>query len=170
MMKALDPFSLAPFSCEVPRPSGRELLIKIQAVGVNRADLLQRQNRYPLPPSASPILGIEISGIIEKKGPLARRVKIGERVMGLIEGGGYAEYALMEEPLAIPIPPSLSFQEAAAIPEAFSLAYQAFFLLGAKLQAKQTVLIHAGASGMGSACLYYSRFPQKTNLLFAMWR
>ena len=139
-----------------PRPQPREILVRVKAASVNRADILQRRGKYPPPPGASPILGLDIAGVVEARGPEARRWKQGDRVFGLIPGGGYAQYAVIHEDLAMPIPESMSFEEAAAIPEVFLTAYQALFWLG-RLQPGEWVLIHAGASGVGTAAIQLAR-------------
>jgi tumor protein p53-inducible protein 3 len=160
-MKILDPLSLQIVEAEDPKVSHRKLLVEVRATGVNRADLLQRKKLYPLPPSISPVLGIEIAGIVKEIGPEVRHCKVGDRVMGLIEGGGYAQYALLEEELSLPISEFFSFEEAAAIPEAFSLAYQTFFLLG-HLKPNQTILIHGGAGAMGNALIQLAHLLKGT--------
>lgn len=143
---------------EVPRPEPglHEVLVRVKAASVNRADILQRQGKYPPPPGASPILGLDIAGVVEALGPEVRRWRPGDRVFGLLSGGGYAEYATIHEELAMPIPEALSFEEAAAIPEVFLTAYQALFWLG-RLRSGEWVLIHAGASGVGTAAIQLAR-------------
>jgi tumor protein p53-inducible protein 3 len=141
-----------------PQPAPGELLVKVKAAGVNRADVLQRQGRYPPPPGASPLLGLEVAGVVEDVGAAPGRngASVGDRVFGLLSGGGYAEYAVLPAAMAIPIPENLSFEEAATIPEAFLTAYQCLFWLGG-LQAGRQVLIHAGASGVGTAAIQLVR-------------
>lgn len=140
----------------MPTTSDDELLIKVQATALNRADILQKYGKYPVPPGASPILGLEMSGIIEQIGKHVTNWKIGDRVCGLLPGGGYAEYVSLPSQLAIPIPDDMSFEEAAAIPEVFLTAYLNVFELG-RLKEKETVLIHAGASGVGTAAIQLAK-------------
>ena len=143
---------------EVPKPgfSKDELLIKVKAAGVNRADILQRQGLYPPPAGSSSIIGLEIAGNIEARGKNCLEWKTGERVLCLLSGGGYAEYVAVHKKMAMKIPENLSYQEAAAIPEAYLTAFQSIVWL-AKLQAGQSILIHAGASGVGSAAIQIAR-------------
>ncbi len=141
---------------ERPVPGPQELLVRVKATALNRADLLQRRGLYPPPPGESEILGLEMAGIVEETGPRCSRFRPGDRVFGLLAGGGYAEYVTLHEKMAMPIPPNLDFPRAAAIPEAFLTAYQALFWLGG-LQPGHTVLIHAGASGVGTAAIQLTR-------------
>lgn len=135
-----------------PEPSSREIRIKVKATALNRADLLQREGKYPPPPGESPIMGLEFAGEVEKLGAGVQKWKLGDRVCGLLAGGGYAEYVILHEDMAMPIPENLDFLAAAAIPEAFLTAFQALVWI-ADLKANETVLIHAGASGVGTAAL-----------------
>ncbi len=139
-----------------PEPKGGEVLVRVHAAGVNHADLLQREGKYPPPPGASKILGLEASGTIEKLGVGASRFMQGDRVMCLLSGGGYAEKVTVPEAQCIPIPHNLSFEEAASIPETFLTAYQSLFLIG-EIQPEQWVLIHAGGSGVGTAAIQLAR-------------
>ncbi|MEO8166669.1 MAG: NAD(P)H-quinone oxidoreductase, partial [bacterium] len=139
-----------------PEPGKNEILVKVDAAGINRADTLQRQGKYPPPKGASPVLGLEIAGRVEEVGDETSRWKRGDNVFGLLPGGGYAEFAIMHEDLAMPVPHSFSMIDAAAIPEVFLTAYQAL-LWHAKLQAGEYVLIHAGASGVGTAAIQLAR-------------
>ncbi len=126
-----------------------ELLVRVRATAANRADLLQRRGAYAPPSGASPILGLELAGeVVAPAGPW----RAGDRVMAVVTGGGYAELAAVPVGMAMPIPENLSFEQAAAIPEAFLTAYLNLFTLG-RLQTGETVLIHAGASGVGSAAI-----------------
>ena len=133
-----------------PRPGADELLVRVKATALNRADILQRKGHYPPPEGASPILGLEMAGVVEEVGVACEGWTPGDRVFGLRPGGGYAEYAVIPAALALPIPDRLGFEEAAAIPEVFLTAYQALYWLG-ELAAGDRVLIHAGASGVGTA-------------------
>ncbi|KPA80449.1 putative mitochondrial oxidoreductase [Leptomonas pyrrhocoris] len=138
---------------QLPRPvitNPREVLIRVKAAGINRADVAQRYGHYPPPKGSSELLGLEVSGVIEQVGPDVKRFKDGDKVMALLSGGGYAEYAVAHEGSVMHIPQGYSFIEAAAIPEAFLTAWQALKFHG-NLQKGQTALIHAGASGVGTA-------------------
>ncbi|HMB92445.1 MAG TPA: NAD(P)H-quinone oxidoreductase [Rhodothermales bacterium] len=139
-----------------PEPAEDELLVRVQATALNRADLLQRQGAYPPPKGASDILGLELAGTVAEVGTGCDGWAVGDRVFGLLPGGGYAEYAVLPGRMAMPIPAILSFEEAAAIPEVFLTAFQALFWLG-QLQEGQHVLIHAGASGVGTAAIQLAR-------------
>jgi len=141
---------------EQPMPGSYELLVKVHATALNRADTLQRQGKYPPPKGASPILGLEIAGVVEVAGINCTKFKKGDKVFGLLPGGGYAEYAVIDEAMAMPMPENLSFEEAAAIPEVFLTAWQALVWLG-KLQPGERALIHAGASGVGTAAIQLGR-------------
>ncbi|PEL13276.1 NAD(P)H-quinone oxidoreductase [Bacillus sp. AFS017336] len=140
----------------MPALGENELLVKVHATAINRADLLQKHGKYAVPPGASPILGLEMSGIVEQIGPNVTNWNIGDRVCGLLPGGGYAQYVSIPADLVIPIPDHLSFEDAAAIPEVFLTAYLNLFELG-KLKENETVLIHAGASGVGTAAIQLAR-------------
>lgn len=139
---------------EMDKPviSEDELLVRVKATALNRADLDQRKGNYPPPKGASEILGLEVSGIVEQIGENAHGWKKGDRVFALVPGGGYAEYAVVSAGMAMPMPESFSFEQAAAIPEVFLTAYLNLFQLGG-LKEGQTVLIHAGASGVGTAAI-----------------
>lgn len=139
-----------------PRPGADEILVKVKATAVNRADLHQRAGKYPPPEGASDILGLEGAGIVEGVGKSVSRWEPGDRVFGLLSGGGYAEYCIMPEKMAIPVPENLSLTEAAAIPETFLTAFQALKWMG-ELQRSETVLIHAGGSGVGTAAIQLAR-------------
>ena len=141
---------------EKPVPKENEILVKVNSSALNRADTLQRRGKYPPPKGASPILGLEIAGTVEAAGSNVTKWKIGDKVFGLIPGGGYAEYAVINEEMAMPVPENLSMNESAAIPEVFLTAYQALVLYG-NLQKDETVLIHAGASGVGTAAIQIVR-------------
>lgn len=139
-----------------PRPSSGEVLVKVHASALNRADTLQRRGFYPPPPGASPILGLEMAGEIVEVGSEVQNWKIGDRVCALLPGGGYAAFVTVPSALLLPIPERWSYEEAAGIPEVFLTAYQALVWL-ADLQANETILIHAGASGVGTAALQIAR-------------
>lgn len=139
-----------------PAPSEHEILVKVAATALNRADILQRQGYYPPPKGESDIPGLEMAGTVVETGRAVRRWKKGDRICGLLAGGGYAEYAAIHEAMALPIPGSMSFVEAAAIPEVFLTAFQALRWL-AYLKEKEWVLIHAGASGVGTAAIQLAK-------------
>lgn len=139
-----------------PAPKADEVLVKIKAASVNRADIMQREGKYPPPPGESPILGLDVAGVVEKTGEDCVNFSVGDAVMALVGGGGYAEYVAVPECMAMPIPKSMSFTDAAAIPEAFLTAYQALYFI-ANLEPRQNVLIHAGASGVGSAAIQLAK-------------
>ncbi len=124
-------------------------LIKVEAAGVNRPDVLQRRGLYPPPPGASEIPGLEIAGEVVALGEGTKRFNIGDKVCALVAGGGYAEYCIVHESNALPVPPGLSMIEAAALPETFFTVWTNLFQRG-KLQMGETVLIHGGASGIGT--------------------
>ncbi len=141
---------------EKPSPQTKQILVKVNAAGVNRADIMQREGKYPAPKGASPILGLEIAGVVDEVGSEVSNWKKGDKVFGLIPGGGYAQYAVIDEEMAMPLPENLSMTKAAAIPEVFLTAYQALIYYG-KIQSGETVLIHAGASGVGTAAIQIAR-------------
>jgi putative PIG3 family NAD(P)H quinone oxidoreductase len=140
-----------------PRPGLREVLLDVRATALNRADLLQRRGLYPPPPGASDILGLECSGVVAALGPGAARFAVGARVMALLAGGGYAEQVVVHEDVLLPVPERLSFEEAAAVPEAFLTASEAL-LVEAELSAGQRVLVTAAASGVGSAAIQIAKW------------
>ena len=147
-----------------PTPGSRELLVKVEATALNRADLLQKSKNYPVPEGASPILGLEMAGIVEECGEDAGDFEPGDHVMGLLAGGGYAKYCVVREDHVIKKPQTLSFEQAAAIPEVFLTAFQGLFWLG-ELFEDDTVLIHAGASGVGSAAIQLARQVPGTTII-----
>lgn len=136
-----------------PSPDKGEVLVEVKAAAVNRTDLINRQSRNGY--MKSPILGVEVAGVVVETGSDVN-IDIGTPVMGLVNGGGYAEYAVMPVERAMTIPDNLSFVEAAAIPEVFLTAYQTLFWIG-KLQADEHVLIHAGGSGVGTAAIQLAK-------------
>jgi NADPH2:quinone reductase len=142
---------------EVPEPEPRahEVLIEIHAVALNRADLMQRAGEYPSPPDWPEWMGLEVAGII-LKAPAGSRWRIGDKVCALLGGGGYAEKVAVPADLALPVPPGLSMAEAAAIPEAFTTSYLNLCLEG-RMKAGDTVLIQAGASGLGMAAIQLAK-------------
>ncbi len=129
-----------------------DILVGTRATAINRADLLQKIGKYPPPPGESAILGLEMAGVVEAVGPAVTQWKVGDRVCALLPGGGYAAKVKVPEGLALAIPPGLSFEEAAGIPEVFLTAYLNIFLLGG-LQPDQSVLVHAAGGGVGAAAI-----------------
>ena len=140
-----------------PTPGLGEIAIDIHASALNRADLLQRRGLYPPPPGVTDILGLECAGVVSELGPgCVGTFQLGARVMVLLGGGGYAERIVVPEALAMPVPEALSFEEAAAIPEAFLTAREALIAAG-RVAAREAVLIHAAAGGVGSAAVQLAR-------------
>jgi putative PIG3 family NAD(P)H quinone oxidoreductase len=135
-----------------PSPSADEVLLKVHATAVNRADLLQRAGFYPPPKGATSILGLEASGTVAAVGDHVVGWELGQRVCALLPGGGYAEYVIVPASMLLPVPPCLDHEQAAAIPEVF---YTAFvnLILEAGMKKGDTVVIHAGASGVGTAAI-----------------
>ncbi|MBV4505983.1 NAD(P)H-quinone oxidoreductase [Pseudomonas sp. BW13M1] len=136
---------------ERPACDAGQVRIRVAAAGLNRADLLQRAGLYPPPPGASPYMGLECSGIIEEVGAGADW-RVGDRVCALLAGGGMAEEVVVDARHVLPVPEGLSLHEAAAVPEVYATAWLNIFQLGA-LKAGEKVLVHAGASGVGSAAI-----------------
>ena len=132
--------------------SPEEVLVNIKATAVNRADLLQAQGLYPPPPGESEIMGLEMCGEVAAVGDAAEGWQIGDRVLGLLAGGGYAEQIAIHPQMLIRLPDSWSFAEGAAIPEVWLTAFSNLFMEGA-LQSGQSLLIHAGGSGVGTAAV-----------------
>ena len=141
-------------STEMPQPipGPEQILVHVKACALNRADLLQRRGKYPPPKGAPETLGLEIAGQIVAMGANVTGFGCGEKVFGLVAGGGYAEYCLLDQGMAMQIPENLTYAQAAAISEAFLTAQEAMFSLG-ELAPDETILIHAGGSGVGSAAL-----------------
>ena len=136
----------------VPKPGPGQLLLKVAAAGVNRPDVLQRQGRYPVPPGASLLPGLEAAGEVVAVGTETRRFKVGDVVTGLLNGGGYAQYAILEEGAALPVPAGLSMREAAAMPETFFTVWHNVFQRGC-LKAGERLLVHGGSSGIGTTAI-----------------
>ena len=129
-----------------------EVLIRIKASAINRADLLQRGGNYPVPPGASPILGLECAGVVEEVGGQVRNFIKGEEVCALLAGGGYAEKVSVPSGQVLKVPKGFSFEQAAALPEVFATAYFNLYM-EANLSEGEKALIHAGASGVGTAAI-----------------
>ncbi|MFD0869742.1 Quinone oxidoreductase 1 [Chlamydia abortus] len=132
------------------------LIVQVKATALNRADLMQKRGLYPPPKGASPILGLEMAGEVVQVGGSVKDWKPGDRVFALLPGGGYAEKVSIPAGMAMPIPDGWSYEQAAAVPEVFLTAYLNLFMLGG-LREGSTVLIHAGASGVGSAAIQLVR-------------
>lgn len=141
---------------DTPRPKEKEILIRVHATALNRADTLQRMGHYPPPKGDSEILGLEIAGEVVEIGNKAGKWKIGDRIFGLVGGGGYAEYAVIHEDHAMAIPDKMSMTDAAGIAEVFLTAHQSLNWL-AKLTKTESILIHAGASGVGTAAIQIAK-------------
>ncbi|MFB6247555.1 MAG: NAD(P)H-quinone oxidoreductase [Salinibacter sp.] len=139
-----------------PEPAADEVLVRVHATALNRADTFQRQGHYPPPDGASDILGLEMAGTVAETGTHVLDWHGEDRVFALLDGGGYAEYTVVHKDRLMAVPPGLSMQEAAALPEVFLTAYQALHWLGG-LQAGHHVLVHAGASGVGTAAVQLIR-------------
>lgn len=140
-----------------PRPGPQEVLMRVEAAGVNRADLLQRQGLYPPPPGASSILGLECAGSITEVGSDVRGFAIGDRVMALLTGGGYAEMAIADAGSVMVIPDSWTMVEAAAFPEVYATAWLNLGILAA-IEKGERILVHGGSGGVGTAAIQLARF------------
>ncbi len=139
-----------------PTPSPREVVVRVHASGVNRADTLQRRGLYPPPPGASEAPGLEFAGVVDEVGEAVTRWRHGDRVMGIVAGGGYAERVVADERVAVAVPAGMDMTAAGAIPEVYMTAYDAVFLQ-AGLKRGETLLIHAVGSGVGTAALQLAR-------------
>lgn len=137
---------------EVPVPAQQEVLIRVNAAGINRPDVFQRKGLYPPPPGASDILGLEVSGEVIAVGADVTEQQPGDFVCALLNGGGYAEYVAVDQSLCLPVPKGLSLLEAAALPETFFTVWHNLFQK-AQLQAGETCLIHGGTSGIGTTAI-----------------
>lgn len=146
------PEVLQPVTLPVPQPERGQVLIKVAAAGVNRPDVVQRLGLYPAPKGHSEIPGLEASGTVAVIGTDTHRFKIGDKVMALVNGGGYAEYCLADEGSCLPVPGNLSMVEAAAVPEGFFTVWHNVFERGA-LKPGEWFLMHGGTSGIGVAAI-----------------
>ncbi|WP_145561056.1 NAD(P)H-quinone oxidoreductase [Yersinia mollaretii] len=156
------PEVLVPVTRPTPMPASGEILIKVSAAGVNRPDVMQRRGQYAPPSGASDIPGLEVAGEVVATAADVSRFKVGDRVCGLIAGGGYAQYCVIHETNALPIPDSLTDIEAAALPETFFTVWTNLFQRG-HFTAGETVLIHGGSSGIGTTAILLSKaFGAKT--------
>lgn len=140
--------------CDAPRPEigANDVLVRNRATAINRADLMQRAGLYPPPPGASDIMGLECAGVIEAVGSSVTEWEEGDRVCALLAGGGYAQYTAVPEGQLLPIPGELDYEQAAALPEVFATAYLNIYVEAAA-QPGECVLLHAGASGVGTAAI-----------------
>lgn len=147
---------LRPIQRAVPKPKAGEILVRISAAGVNRPDVLQRQGNYAPPPGASDIPGLEIAGDVVAIGDGVKRYCVGDKVVALLAGGGYAEYATVHETNALPLPSGYGYSEAAAIPETFFTVWHNVFERGG-LKKGETLLIHGGSSGIGTTAIQLAK-------------
>jgi len=136
----------------IPEPKADEVLVKVHAFGINRPDILQRQGLYPMPKGVTPVPGLEVAGEVVAVGSDVNQFKVGDKVCGLTNGGGYAEYCVVPESQTLNIPENVSFVQAAAIPETFFTVWANVFQMG-KAKAGETVLVHGGTSGIGTTAL-----------------
>ncbi|MCB5306616.1 NAD(P)H-quinone oxidoreductase [Yersinia massiliensis] len=156
------PEVLVPVKRPIPMPAAGEILVKVSATGVNRPDVLQRRGHYAPPPGASDIPGLEVAGEVIAIAADVTRFKIGDKVCGLIAGGGYAQYCVIHETNSLPIPDGLTDIEAAALPETFFTVWTNLFQRG-RFTPGETVLIHGGTSGIGTTAIMLSKaFGAKT--------
>ncbi|MET0427345.1 MAG: NAD(P)H-quinone oxidoreductase [Microvirga sp.] len=139
-----------------PEPGQGQVLVRVEAAGINRPDVMQREGRYPPPPGASDVLGLELAGIVEALGPGAGRFQPGDRVMALVQSGAYAEWAVVDEAVALPVPEGLPAVEAGAIPETYFTVWSNGFER-ARLQAGESLLIHGGSSGIGTTAILLAK-------------
>src|SRR5437868_10311285 len=150
------PEVLVPETRPLPKPGPGEILIKVQAAGVNRPDVAQRSGSYPPPPGASDLPGLEVSGEVVALGTGAVRHKLGDKVMSLVAGGGYAQYCIAQDAQAMTVPPALSMLEAGALSETLMTVWHNVFERGA-LKPGETLLIHGGSSGIGTMAIQLAK-------------
>jgi NADPH:quinone reductase len=139
-----------------PEPKADEVLIRVEAAGVSRADVLQRQGKYPPPRNASPVLGLDVAGTVEQVGEAVTRWKAGDAVVALVNGGGYAEYCVAPASQVLPLPPNWTLAEAATLPENVFTVFDNLVTRG-RLKRGERVLVHGGTSGIGSMALMLAR-------------
>jgi putative PIG3 family NAD(P)H quinone oxidoreductase len=142
--------------CPIPKPKPFELLIRVNAFALNRADILQRQGKYPPPAGESEVLGLELAGIVVAIGDEVKKRQVGDKVFGLVGGGAYADYCALDERLTIALPDTMDMITAAGTIEAFVTANETIIEKG-KLNANETLLIHAGASGVGTSAIQLAK-------------
>src|SRR2546423_10934131 len=150
------PEVLVPETRPVPLPAPDQILVKVAAAGVNRPDVAQRSGAYPPPPGASDLPGLEIAGEVVALGAGAVRHKLGDKVMSLVAGGGYAQYCIAQDGQAMTVPPQLTIAEAGALPETLMTVWHNVFERGA-LKPGETLLIHAGSSGIGTLAIQLAK-------------
>ena len=150
------PEALVPGERPLPTPKPNEILVKVAAAGVNRPDILQRQGLYAVPPDASDLPGLEIAGEVVACGAKATRWKVGDKVCALAHGGGYAEYCVVPEVQALPVPRGLSMIEAASLPETFFTVWSNVYDRG-RLKAGETLLVQGGSSGIGVTAIQMAK-------------
>jgi len=150
------PEVLLPEKRTVPAPGPNEILIRVEAAGVNRPDVAQRSGSYPPPPGASDLPGLEVAGEVVALGEGAGKHKLGDKVMSLVAGGGYAQYCIAQDAQAIAVPSSLSMLEAGATPETLMTVWHNVFERG-RLQGGETILIHGGSSGIGTMAIQLAK-------------
>jgi putative PIG3 family NAD(P)H quinone oxidoreductase len=150
------PEVLLPETRSVPLPGPGEILVKVMAAGVNRPDVAQRSGAYPPPPGASDLPGLEIAGEVVALGADTTKHKVGDKVMSLVAGGGYAQYCIAQDAQAMAVPPSLSIEEAGAIPETLMTVWHNVFERGG-LKPGETLLIHGGSSGIGTMAIQLAK-------------
>ncbi len=151
-----EPDVLVPVERPTPVPGSGDVLIKVAAAGVNRPDVMQRRGKYPPPPGASDIPGLEVAGTVDQIGPDVTGWKIGDAVCALVAGGGYAEYCVAPAPQCLPVPRGLDLVSAAAIPETFFTVWTNVFERG-RLDAGESILVHGGSSGIGTTAIQLAR-------------
>lgn len=150
------PETLVPAERPTPEPEAGEVLVRVEAAGVNRPDIMQRLGKYPPPPGASDIPGLEIAGTVVAAGRGVHRWREGDRICALVSGGGYAEYCVVPEQQCLPIPAGMDATAAAAIPETFFTVWTNLFER-AGLRASERVLVHGGSSGIGTTAIQLGR-------------
>src|SRR5262245_1243918 len=150
------PEVLVPERRALPQPAAGEILIKVMAAGVNRPDVSQRMGHYPPPPGASDLPGLEVAGEVAALGPGATRPKVGDKVMSLVAGGGYAQYCIAQDAQAMSVPSALSMLEAGALPETLMTVWHNVFERGA-LKEGETLLVHGGSSGIGTMAIQLAK-------------
>ena len=151
-----EPDVLVPSERPTPAPGAGDVLIRVTAAGVNRPDVFQRRGRYPPPPGASDIPGLEVSGVIEALGPGVTEWRAGDAVCALVAGGGYAQYCVAPAPQCLPVPRGMNIAMAAAIPETYFTVWTNVFQRG-RLQPGESILVHGGSSGIGTTAIQLAK-------------
>jgi len=150
------PEALKPGRRPVPKPAAGEVLVRVEAVGVNGPDLMQRKGLYPPPAGASDLLGLEISGEVVARGDSVTRWNVGDRLCGLTNGGGYAQYCTIDAAHCLPIPKGVSLRDAGGLPETYFTVWSNVFIT-AGLKAGETFLVHGGAGGIGTTAIQLAK-------------